>query len=246
MTTLRIRTCPSIARTVAATVVAGVSALALALAAPIAHADDVPIRAAVDRERGVTACPALNYRDDLAGAAYAFARGGIVPTNSYPGRVQGFKGAGDPAAAATNSAISYAISAIRDCKYQDFGVSLLRDLNSEHDVVAIVLGEPNQKPFPIPDITFGGGGPPPSRKLEPPKSGSSCGAACQAPAQPPGAPTATVTSDVDVYDVPGGGGKVIGILRQGDVVKVITACPSDDWCALADGRFAFGQFFKNN
>jgi hypothetical protein len=56
----------------------------------------------------------------------------------------------------------------------------------------------------------------------------------------------TVTSDVDVYDMPGGGGNVIGILRQGKVVKVVTACPSDNWCALADGRFDFGEFFKNN
>jgi hypothetical protein len=80
----------------------------------------------------------------------------------------------------------------------------------------------------------------------PPQPESTCGAACQAPAQAAGSPTATVTSDVDVYDVPGGGGNVIGILRQGEVVKVVTACPSDDWCALADGRFAFGEFFKNN
>jgi hypothetical protein len=55
-----------------------------------------------------------------------------------------------------------------------------------------------------------------------------------------------VTSDVDVYDEPGGGGNVIGILRKGEVVDVVKACPSDDWCALADGRFAFGTFFKNN
>jgi hypothetical protein len=55
-----------------------------------------------------------------------------------------------------------------------------------------------------------------------------------------------VNGDVDVYDMPGGGGNVIGILRQGKVVKVVTACPSDNWCALADGRFDFGEFFKNN
>jgi hypothetical protein len=55
-----------------------------------------------------------------------------------------------------------------------------------------------------------------------------------------------VTSDVDVYDAPGGGGNVIGILRQGEVVKVVTPCPSNDWCALADGRFAWGEFLRNN
>jgi hypothetical protein len=55
-----------------------------------------------------------------------------------------------------------------------------------------------------------------------------------------------VTSDVDVYDAPGGGGNVIGILRQGEVVQVVTACPSNDWCALADGRFAWGELLRNN
>lgn len=67
-----------------------------------------------------------------------------------------------------------------------------------------------------------------------------------APAPEPAAPTATVTSDVDVYDAPGGGGNVIGILRQGEVVKVVKPCSSNDWCALADGRFAWGEFFRNN
>jgi hypothetical protein len=137
--------------------------------------------------------------------------------------------------------------AIMDCKYQDFGVSLLRVANIETDQVAIVLGEPTpEAPESRTLGRAGNGGTPPSRKLEPPQPGSTCGALCQAPEQPPGAPTATVTSDVDVYDEPGGGGKIIGILREGDVVKVVKACPSDGWCALVDGRFAYGQFFKNN
>jgi hypothetical protein len=238
------------ARTAAAVAVAGV---ALTLAAPIAQADDIPIRSLVDGVRSSSVCPALNYRDDLAGAAYALARGGTVPANGYPGRVEGFKGSGDPAAVATHAAIfgvsgnGGAQSAIEDCKYQDFGVSLLRVANIEQDVVAIVLGEPAPEPPESRTLgRVGNGGTPPSRKLEPPQPESTCGAACQAPAQAPGSPTATVTSDVDVYDEPGGGGNVIGILRQGEVVKVVTACPSDDWCALADGRFAFGEFFKNN
>ncbi|MCT7658691.1 hypothetical protein [Mycobacterium deserti] len=80
--------------------------------------------------------------------------------------------------------------------------------------------------------------PPPQQAPPPPPQ--------QAPPQAPAALTATVTGDVDVYDAPGGGGNIIGILRQGEVVKVIRACPSNDWCALADGRFAWGEFFKNN
>jgi hypothetical protein len=248
MTALRISTCPSRVRAAATAAVVGVS---FTLAAPIAHADDIPIRSRVDAVRSGSACPALNYRDDLAGSAYAFARGGTVPTNGYPGRVVGFKGVGDPAAAATDHAVAGSDgagtrNAITDCKYQDFGVSLFRNVDLKYDIVAIVLGQPNQKPVPIGDLFGGGGGPPPKRTVEPPQPGSACGAACQGTAKPTGTPTATVTSDVDVYDVPGGGGKIIGILRQGDVVKVVKACPSDDWCALADGRFAYGQFFKNN
>lgn len=223
--------CPSTVRTVAAAAVAGV---ALTLAAPIAHADDVAIRSAVDGVRAGSSCLALNYRDDLAGAAYAYARGGVVPKNGYPGEVVGFKGWGDPASAATDMAVT-SLSGhadILNCKYTDFGVSLFKDSRAVHSVVAIVLGAP---------------APEPSRpKVDLPRAEITCGAACEALAQAPGGPTATVTSDVDVYDEPGGGGNVIGILRMGEVVNVVKACPSDDWCALADGRFAFGSFFKNN
>ena len=58
--------------------------------------------------------------------------------------------------------------------------------------------------------------------------------------QAPLVPGATVTSDVDVYDVPGGNGKIIGILRSGRQVKLATdnglpaapgqTCKPNDWC----------------
>ena len=51
---------------------------------------------------------------------------------------------------------------------------------------------------------------------------------------------ATVISDVDIYDVPGGNGKIIGILRSGRQVKLATdnglpaapgqTCKPKDWC----------------
>jgi hypothetical protein len=51
----------------------------------------------------------------------------------------------------------------------------------------------------------------------------------------------------DLYDVPGGNGTIIGMLRQGQVVKVVKACPSGDWCDLTDPKgSAWGSFLKNN
>jgi hypothetical protein len=63
----------------------------------------------------------------------------------------------------------------------------------------------------------------------------------------PTSPTATVVSDVDLYDAPGGDGNVLRILREGEVVKVVKPCPSNDWCQLADGAgWAWGEFLRNN
>jgi hypothetical protein len=67
-----------------------------------------------------------------------------------------------------------------------------------------------------------------------------------APGRPVG-PTATVTSDVDRYDVPGG--TKIGVLRKGQVVSVVKACTPNDWCQLATHilhGWAWGKFLKNN
>jgi hypothetical protein len=47
----------------------------------------------------------------------------------------------------------------------------------------------------------------------------------------PGIPMATVTGDVDVYDVPGGVGTVIGMLVQG--AQVSAECREDRWCAVS-------------
>ena len=51
-----------------------------------------------------------------------------------------------------------------------------------------------------------------------------------APPVPPAAnPIATVTADVDVYNVPGGRGVVVGILRAGNTVPLLEPC-QDNWC----------------
>jgi hypothetical protein len=46
--------------------------------------------------------------------------------------------------------------------------------------------------------------------------------------------TATVTGDVDVYDVPGGVGKVIGMLDggEGQTVQLGSGCREDKWCNI--------------
>lgn len=58
-----------------------------------------------------------------------------------------------------------------------------------------------------------------------------------APAQPQPAPApasagkfSAVTSDVDVYDAPGGNGNQIGTLRQGEAVVIVGSCSPNDWC----------------
>ena len=52
----------------------------------------------------------------------------------------------------------------------------------------------------------------------------------QAPPGPPAPAVATVISDVDIYDVPGGNGNRIGILRSGRQVKLVGTCKPNDWC----------------
>jgi hypothetical protein len=70
-----------------------------------------------------------------------------------------------------------------------------------------------------------------------------------APQQPPASPTATVTGDVDVYDVPGGNGNVIGMLTAGSQVG-FAGCKADNWCHVTgngvpngDG-WVWGDFLK--
>jgi len=65
--------------------------------------------------------------------------------------------------------------------------------------------------------------------------------------------TATVTSDVDVYNEPNGDtGQVIGMLRQGTQVNLVKGggCPPDDWCQITGTNvptgngWAWGSFFS--
>lgn len=76
----------------------------------------------------------------------------------------------------------------------------------------------------------------------------------QAPAPPVAAPNpfrAEVLDDVDVYDIPGGDGKVISVLRKGSRVFPVKPCPADDWCELTTSPpgqsvgWVFGSFLRN-
>jgi hypothetical protein len=71
----------------------------------------------------------------------------------------------------------------------------------------------------------------------------------QAPPQAPPAPaakTAEVASDVDVYDAPGGNGKVLGILRADPApqkVELVGSCQPNDWCQVAGPNVPTGKGF---
>lgn len=53
--------------------------------------------------------------------------------------------------------------------------------------------------------------------------------------------TATVTGDVDIYDVPGGEGSVIGILRQNESVGLAGDCQPQDWCQVVGKGWVWGH-----
>jgi hypothetical protein len=59
-----------------------------------------------------------------------------------------------------------------------------------------------------------------------------------APAQADGA---VINGDVDLYDVPGGTGRVIGMLRQGLQIELVEPCRSDNWCHVQQG-WVWGDF----
>jgi hypothetical protein len=125
------------------------SALALTLA-PVAHADPLdPIRGAVNGARAQSACGPLNYSIALEGEAQAAVGNqlpGVPPAGNYNGNVTRFNMTGDPASEAIKNVMSQASSAIKDCKYKDFGVGFYR-VNDSFDDVGIALGQP---PAPAP------------------------------------------------------------------------------------------------
>lgn len=64
------------------------------------------------------------------------------------------------------------------------------------------------------------------------------------PSEKPATQTATVTGDVDVYDAPGGAGKVIGMLRKGMQVP-FGSCRQDRWCQVTGVGWVWGDFLAH-
>lgn len=62
-----------------------------------------------------------------------------------------------------------------------------------------------------------------------------------APENVPVTKTATVTGDVDVYDAPGGTGKIIGTLRRGTTVQASGGCKPNDWCQVSGNNVPRGS-----
>jgi SH3-like domain-containing protein len=54
---------------------------------------------------------------------------------------------------------------------------------------------------------------------------------------------ATVNGDVDLYDVPGGVGTVIGMLEK-DSTHTLLQCKSDNWCQVEEG-WVWGDFLDH-
>jgi hypothetical protein len=60
-------------------------------------------------------------------------------------------------------------------------------------------------------------------------------------AAPPPAKATVVGEDVDVYDVPGGNGNVIGTLRVGNQVQLVGDCKPQDWCQVSGAAVPTGK-----
>ena len=56
--------------------------------------------------------------------------------------------------------------------------------------------------------------------------------------------TATVKSDVDLYDSPGGTGNVIGMLTKGSQVP-FGGCQNDGWCKVTGEGWVWGKYLKH-
>lgn len=133
-----------------ATALTGVAA---SLAVPVAQADTLSdMRAAVNNVRAGSACPPLTYSAELEGDAQTLVgnTASTAPRTGYAGNSVTVSGQNDPTSAAIDQALAKARSYIYDCKYQAFGVGMIREFNDEFSFVAIALGIPPAPPPPPP------------------------------------------------------------------------------------------------
>lgn len=216
-----------------------VSCLGLA-AAPVAHADPLDnIRGAVYGARDNSLCNPIQYSGELEGYAQQWVRTAMAlgttntptfPADAYAGDALGNIAAGDPTSTAINKLMSIATEDVQKCSYYQFGVGMSRDDVIDTSYVAVIVGKP-PAPKPTPQ--------PPKNQL-PPEPVAPPAPAEPKPLAPPATPTGTITSDVDVYDRPGGDGTVTGILRADDVVD-FQGCMPDNWCHVTGAKVPGGD-----
>jgi hypothetical protein len=168
-----------------ATVLGG-SALLGTLVAPTAHADPIldPIAGAVNATRAQSTCSPLNYSPQLEADAQAYARrpeNDTAMPGGYPGMLKAVQSTDDPTSKATAGLIDAARPYIKDCKYKDFGVGMVRS-GTDESSVAVVLGQGAPPPA---------NNPPPPANNPPPAANNPPPAAKPAPAPKP--PTNAVT-----------------------------------------------------
>lgn len=61
--------------------------------------------------------------------------------------------------------------------------------------------------------------------------------------------TATVTSDVDMYNIEGDDSTIFGIMRKGTVVQITGPCTNDGWCyvytdKMGNAGWVWGSFLQ--
>ena len=172
-----------------ATAMGGVTAT---LAIPIANADPLNgVRAAVNNARSGSPCGALNYNDTLQALAQNRIRldDEQFPVRGiYEGEQVTVWAQGDPTARATQDLIGRAGNQIRDCKYKDYGVGMVRwGGGSDMSSVSVALGAP-KPPAPAPAAE-----PPAPRILRPAPPARPAPASVP---EPPKAPTNAVTMNI--------------------------------------------------
>lgn len=158
------------------------------------------------------------------------------PGAPYNGQTRQWIASGDPTAEAIGELINVARADIQTCGFYQYGVGMSRDDVIDKSFVAVILGKPNvPAPEPAPPVN----NLPPAQEPAPEPE----------PEPEPVQPTATVISDVDVYDVPGGEGTVVGILRGTSVVDLLT-CQADQWCQVSGAAvpggtgWVWGEFLQ--
>lgn len=209
--------------------------------APVASADPLDnIRGAVTGARNNSLCNDLQYSGELEGYAQEWVRTAralgttntpTFPADAYAGDALGNIATGDPTSEAINQLMSIATEDVQKCGYYQFGVGMSRDDVIDTSYVAVIVGKPPapaEKPKQ-PDIGL------------PPKPAAPAAPAEPEPFAPPPTPKGTITSDVDVYDKPGGDGTVTGILRGNDSVDFQGCIADINWCHVTGAKVPNGD-----